>query len=242
MEAAVPCQRLLTSALHGPHPLLPRRGAHPRRRQHDVVDKIKPLWDSCLTTYTDYFTPPAFLTVDEIMERFKGRSSWKIITKSNPTPIGYKVWAISGLGYLRTFDIYRGKGVYKPKPGTIHRNVISLVQRWAGSHRTLFSDNLFTSPNLCRHLVTLGLRTCGTFHAGRHGLPTELKDVRKAIKAGEVKAWQSGEVGCVVWGDKVGVLMLSTIIGSPTDLPPSPSRASPSTTMLASVVWTQSIN
>ena len=85
-----------------------------------------------------------------------------------------------------------------------------MVERWSGSDRILFTDNLYTSPALCRHLLTIGLRTCGTFRSGRKGLPAGLGDTIKAMKKGETKAWQSGQLGCLVWFDKQPVQMLST--------------------------------
>ena len=37
-----------------------------------------------------YFIPPCEFAVDETMVGFKGRSRWKTVIKSKPTPIGYK--------------------------------------------------------------------------------------------------------------------------------------------------------
>ena len=85
-----------------------------------VDEKIKPLYDHCLATFPEYFTPPETLTLDETMVRFKGRSSSKTVIKGNPTPIGYKLYTIASYGYLLTFDLYRGKGGYAVKQGVIH--------------------------------------------------------------------------------------------------------------------------
>jgi transposase IS4-like protein/DDE family transposase len=91
-----------------------------------------------------------------------------------------------------------------------HHTVIKLVTRWSGSNRILFLDNLYTSPALCRHLLTIGIRSCGTFRTNRKHLPSGLKDAMKSLSEGETKAWQSGQLGCLVWCDKQPVLMLST--------------------------------
>ena len=60
--------------------------------------------------------------------------------------------------------------------------------RWSyhgdDSHRILFTDNLYTTPALCRHLLTIGLRSCGTFRANRSHLPPGLKDAIKEIGEG----------------------------------------------------------
>ena len=175
-----------------------------------VDEKIKPLYDHCLRVFPEYFTPPELLTLDETIVRFKGRSSYKTVIKGKPTPIGYKLYTIASLGYLLTFSLYRGKGGYAVKQGVIHHTVTEMVERWSGSNRILFTDNLYTSPALCRHLLTIGLRSCGTFRPNRRHLPPRVRDAMKTLSSGQVKAWQSGQLGCLVWFDKQPVLILST--------------------------------
>ena len=85
-----------------------------------------------------------------------------------------------------------------------------MVGRWSGSDRILFTDNLYTSPALCRHLLAIGLRSCGTFRPNRAHLPEGLRDAMKTLSTGETKAWQSGQLGCLMWCDKNPVLVLST--------------------------------
>jgi hypothetical protein len=182
----------------------------PAGTKRSVVEKIQPLYDSCLSTFPDYFTPPQDITLDETMVRFKGRSSWKTVIKGKPTPIGYKLYTVASHGYLLTFDIYKGKGGYPIKQGVIHHTVIQLVSRWSKSNRILFTDNLYTSPALCRHLLKMGIRSCGTFRHNRSHLPSGLVEAMKSLRQDETKAWQSGQLGCLVWCDKQPVLMLST--------------------------------
>jgi hypothetical protein len=170
--------------------------------KQDVVDKIKPLYDHCLTIFPEYFSPSEYLTPDEIMVRFKGGSFIKTIIKMKPTPVGYKVYAVASDGYLLTFQLYKGKGGYAVKQAVIHHTVMQLVQRWIGSNRILYTDNLYTSPSLCRDLLQKGLRSCGTYRANRAGLPVGVKDAFKSLGEGETKAWQSGQLGCLVWRDK----------------------------------------
>ena len=182
----------------------------PRGVKRTVDEKIKPLYDHCLSIFPQYFVPPEISTLDETMVRFKGRSPFKTVIKGKPTPIGYKLYTIASDGYLLTFHLYRGKGGYAVKQGVIHHTVTQMVLPWRDSHRILFTDNLYTTPALCRHLLTIGLRSCGTFRANRSHLPPGLKDAIKEIGEGETKAWQSGQLGCLVWCDKQPVQMLST--------------------------------
>ena len=175
-----------------------------------VVDKIKPLYDHCLATFPECFTPPEVICLDETMVKYKGPSPITTVIRNKPIPIGYKLYTIGSSGYLLYFRLYFGKGGYMVKQGVLHHTVVDMVQRWAGSNRILFTDNLYTSPTLCRHLLTIGLRSCGTFRPNRKGLPAALKDTVKTLGQGEVKGWQSGQLGCMAWCDKGPVLMLST--------------------------------
>jgi Transposase IS4 len=178
--------------------------------KRNVVEKIQPLWDFCIAHFPEFFTPADWFTLDETMVRFKGKSFWKTVLKGKPTPIGYKLYTLACLGYLLFFSIYKGKGGYAVKQGVIHHTVTTMVSRWSGSNRILFTDNLYTSPALCRHLLTMGIRSCGTFRPNRKHLPAGVKDAMKTLSEGETKAWQSGQLGCLVWCDKQPVLILST--------------------------------
>lgn len=168
------------------------------------------LHDSCLSSFPDYFTPPRDFTVDETMVRFKGRSTWKTVIKGKPTPIGYKVYTLASHGYLLHFDVYKGKGGHATRQGVIHHTVTQLVTRWSNTNRILFLDNLYTSPALCRHLLRIGIRSCGTLRPNRTGLPSDLRAAMKEVQVGQTRSWQSDQLGCLVWCDKRPVLMLST--------------------------------
>ena len=132
------------------------------------------------------------------MVGFKGRSAWKTVIKGKPTPIGYKLYTVASHGYLLNFDIYKGKGGYTTSQGVVHHTVINLVTPWSHQQRILFFDNLYTSPALCRHLLRIGIRSCGTARANRKGLPSSIKEVMKSLHTGEYRAWQSGQLGCLV--------------------------------------------
>ena len=57
-------------------------------------------------------------------------------------------------------------------------------------------------------LLAVGIRSCGTFRPIRKHLPTGLRGAMKTLSEGETKAWQSGQLGCLVWCDKQPVLMM----------------------------------
>jgi hypothetical protein len=182
----------------------------PAGTKHTVIDKIKPLYDGCLTTFKAYFIPPRELTVDETMVLYKGRSPWTVHMREKPIPIGYKLYTLGSHGYLLTFVLYQGKGGYTTKQDVLHHTVVKVVTPWAYADRIVFLDNLYTSPALCDHLLRIGIRSCGTLRHNRKGVPPGLEEIKRSLKEGEWKAWQRGELGCLAWRDRGPVLMLST--------------------------------
>ena len=71
-------------------------------------------------------------------------------------------------------------------------------------------DNLYTSPALCDSLLQKSIRSCGTCRMNRKGLPKGLRKSGKRLEKNEHKAWQRGQLGCVVWNDQTIVTFLST--------------------------------
>ena len=124
--------------------------------------------------------------------------------------MGYKLFTVASDGYLLGFRIYRGKGGYEQPQSVLHRTVIDLVRPWTGADRTLYMDNLYTSPDLCRHLLELQTLSCGTCRPNRRGLPTNIKKIKDKLDKDEMKSWASGQLGCLVWNDSKPVIFLST--------------------------------
>ena len=129
---------------------------------------------------------------------------------SSPTRTGYKVYTVASDGYLLSFEIFRGKGGYDTPQNVLNHLVVDLVQPWGGVNRTLYFDNLYTSPALLDHVLQLKIRSCGTCRPNRRGLPSRVKQVRSSLPKGEMKAWQRGQLGCLLWNDSEPVLFLIT--------------------------------
>ena len=183
----------------------------PKGTHRSVVQKIAPHYDRCLAAFPYYCTPPIMLTMDESMVRFKGRSPWKTLVRGKPTPTGYKFFTLASHGYLLTFDIFRGRAEERKK-GYIHQLVLQMTKPWYYKQHVLFTDNYFTSPALCRDLLTRGVRSCGTFHLGgksKDDFPKGFTQAVEAMRVGDVKAWQDGDLGLLAWFDSRPVQMLA---------------------------------
>ena len=182
----------------------------PAGERQTVVEKTAPFYHQCQTLFQQYYVPGARFAVDETMIRSEGRSKCITVIHGKPTPIGYKIYTVASEGYLLGFRIFRGKGGYNTSQRVLHHTVVDLIQPWAGHHRTLFFDNLYTSPELCDDLLRLRVRSCGTCRISRRDMPPNVRAAKGSLAKGEMKGWQRGQLGCLMWHDSREVLFLST--------------------------------
>lgn len=174
-----------------------------------VVEKTAPFYHKCQQSFQAFYQPGRNLAVDETMIRFQGRSKWITVIKNKPTPEGYKLYTVASNGYLLGFRIFRGRGGYDQPVSVLHHTIIDLVNPWSGAHRWLFFDNLYTSPALCDHLLSIRIHSCGTCRLNRAGLPANIRRYTKRLQKGERNCWQRGQLGCIMWNDSKPVVFLS---------------------------------
>jgi hypothetical protein len=200
----------------------------PRDQRQTVVEKTAPFYHQCQRLFKEYYIPGGDFAVDETMIRFQGHSYWITIIKGKPTPVGYKLYTVASNGYLLDFRIFRGKGGYDTAQAVLHHTVIELVRPWGHANRRLYFDNLYTSPTLCDHLLDMGIRSCGTCRSNRAGLPSNISQIKASLPKGEMRSWQRGQLGCLMWNDKRPVLFLSTHrrVDSLITIPPIAGRPS----------------
>ena len=182
----------------------------PAGEHHTAVQKISPLYRDCQVLFEAYFIPGSDLALDESMVRCKGRTPWKTTIKTKPTPTGYKLYTVGFNGYLLGFAIYRAKGGYDTPHPALHKTVVDLVRPWANCNRTLYMDNLYTSPTLCDDLLQMGVRACGISRASRKGLPPGVRLTLRQLGKGAHQSWQRGQLGCLAWHSARPILILST--------------------------------
>jgi hypothetical protein len=194
----------------------------PRGERQTVIQKTAPFYHQCQRLFQQYYVPGGNMAVDETMIRFQGRSLWITVIKNKPESIGFKMYTIASEGYLLGFRIFRGKGGYDTAQDVLMHTVVDLVKPWGEVNRTLYFDNLYTSPALCDHLLQMKIRSCGTCRPNRKALPSNLKDVKASLRKGEIKVWQRGQLGCLMWHDSKPVTFLSTHlrVDRVTSIPP----------------------
>lgn len=64
------------------------------RQNLDKLAAIRSVFDSCVEKCEQAYTPSAFVRVDEKLEAFRGRYSFKQYIASKPNKYGIKVFAL----------------------------------------------------------------------------------------------------------------------------------------------------
>ncbi|EGU72291.1 hypothetical protein FOXB_17200, partial [Fusarium oxysporum f. sp. conglutinans Fo5176] len=175
------------------------------------------------------------------MVPFTGRSKETTLVKGKPTPVGFKVWVITQQGFFLRWLWHIKSSPYTavivdlstPKPvgkkGKLRTEiplsntqsvVVHLVKRLHPQTYHVFTDNLFSLPQLFRLLRQLGFGATGTARPNC-GISTEMKRIKETGKAPNGTPLRYNEVILIptqdkkviqiAWKDSGVVLFLSTV-------------------------------
>ncbi|KNB06171.1 hypothetical protein FOXG_19591 [Fusarium oxysporum f. sp. lycopersici 4287] len=191
----------------------------------------------------ELYLPGTNLTVDECMVPFTGRSKETTLVKGKPTPVGFKIWVIAQQGYflqwlwhvkaspvtavtvkLEAPTPYGKKGKIRTEIPLSNTQsvVVNLLKRLITQTHHVFTDNLFSSPQLFRLLRQLGYGATGTARPNC-GITTEIKQIKETGKLPNGKQLllnrvyliptKDKQVFQIAWKDSSVVLFLSTMHG-----------------------------
>jgi len=116
--------------------------------------------ENCKTSYI----PSEYLTLDEKLEAFRGRCSFKQYIPNKPNKYGVKIFALSDakMYYTKNMEVY--VGTQPEGPFKVKNDTASIVKRltepvW-NTGRNITLDNWFNSVNLvkdmlCNHRLTI---------------------------------------------------------------------------------------
>lgn len=187
---------------------------------YDKLYKLRPLIDSLNHNISEVYTSSSFLSVDESMIPFKGRSSIKQYMPMKPIKRGYKVWCLadSKTGFINKFEIYTGKekDSVNVLEGLGERVVLKLTEKLEGRKCLVAFDNFFTSVPLLERLYEKDIYSVGTIRKDRANLPEMMKTNDK-LRRGEFMFKMSGNLAAVKWQDSKPVTLLTTAV-SPKDV------------------------
>ena len=123
---------------------------------YDKLYKIRPFLDYANKRFPLLFHPSRYLSVDESMIKFKGRSSLKQYMPMKPIKRGFKVWVIACAvsGYCLGLSVYEGAELNSDKTMSLGEKVVNkLSSRYKGFGYCLFFDNFFSSIMLAKNLL-----------------------------------------------------------------------------------------
>eukprot|EP00731_Ephydatia_muelleri_P036492 Em0264g5a len=178
-------------------------------------------WPFTSTNFSSIMSRDRFLLLkflhlaDNTRMAAKGQRGYDTLFKympKKPHKWGMKarVLAEAETGYTWNFHLYTGKEEARPAGLPLGTHVvIDLVKDLAGKGHHIYFDNFYTSPQLCKALLTRGFGSCGTVRLDRKEIPDSFK--RTVIQTGEVAYYKDGHVLGLKWKDKRVVSLLTTI-------------------------------
>jgi len=168
----------------------------------DPIPHVRALAEKLNASFAAHWTPTEYLTLDEAMVAYKGRSPIKQYIPSKPHKWGYKIYCLASEDYLFHFEVYEGKEDDPSEMGATYDTVIRMVQPYQNQQLTLFTDNWFTSPTLAVALAERGIRLCGSVNRRRKGMPAVRQEDVNALSRGEWLQRQKGDMTVALWKDR----------------------------------------
>jgi hypothetical protein len=167
--------------------------------------------DLLVQNFKDNYIPKQYLTVDEDVCRFKGRSLMKQYLKSKIIKWGYKIWKLcdAKTAYVLKFDVYAGAKEKKRETNLAYNVVMALLEGYLDKNYIVLMDNYFSSVPLFSDLLNRATYACGTVRANRKYLPEGFGE-QEDMEPGEDEFWQSDNFVATIWQDKQATRFLST--------------------------------
>ena len=177
----------------------------------DKLAKIRPLMSALQVNFQSQYNPGRYLTADEDICKFKGRSFMKQYLRAKIIKWGYRVWKLCDAtnAYVLNFDVYTGKKSNTTDQSLGHSVVMGLMERYLDKNHVVIMDNFFSSIPLFSDLLDRSTYACGTVRQNRKYFPEDFKN-EEDMEPGESEIWQSDNFVATIWQDKRAVRFLST--------------------------------
>lgn len=180
--------------------------------KEDRVRKIRKIYEGLRKKFKQVFHPFQRLVIDESLVLFKGRLAFKQYIPSKRHRFGIKLFVLCDCetGMILDFIIYTGKTTEIPRNdplGVSGAVVKALMQPYLGKGHTLYCDNWYSSPRLCKYLTANNTNYVGTVRTTRKDMPK----LCKGLKRSEINLQKCDDILSVQWRDKREVNFLSTI-------------------------------
>lgn len=189
------------------------------RTQKDNLAPVRYVLDEFVQACLRHYSVGSYITVDEMLEGFRGRCKFRQYIANKPAKYGIKMYAVvdSRMFYTHNIEIYAGKqptGPYQAK-NDAHSVVTRLLRYCSVTGRNVTTDNYFTSVPLANDLVdNHRLTLVGTLRKNKREVPPIFLDTKLRKSQSSMFAWGVNSNKCLLtsYVPKPGrnVLMLST--------------------------------
>ncbi|XP_063222178.1 piggyBac transposable element-derived protein 4-like isoform X4 [Bacillus rossius redtenbacheri] len=158
-------------------------GTREERAKTDKIAAIRDFFEAFVKNCINNYSLGAYVTIDEKLEAFRGRASFRQYIPSKPSKYGIKIYALvdARMYYTNNLEIYVGnqpEGPYKLS-NSPHDVVIRMVAPISGSGRNVTTDNWFTSYPLAISLLQdHKLTLLGTIRKNKREIPPEFSETK----------------------------------------------------------------
>lgn len=144
-----------------------------QRIETDKAAPIRDIWTMLNSNLAKHYRPTEYLTIDEQLFPYRGRTRFTQYIPSKPAKYGIKVWWIGDASnsYPLTGQIYTGKSGEGREKNVGERVVKDLVAPYKGSGRNITMDNYFTTLPLAKSLLSWNLTIVGTLKKNKAYIP-----------------------------------------------------------------------
>lgn len=198
------------------------------RRQRKEVDRLAPIrevFDSLVEQCKSNFSVSEYLTIDEMLDSFRGRCGFKQYIKNKPAKYGLKIFAMSCAKtfYTMNMEVYAGKqpeGPYRVDNSGL--SVVNrLVQPVSGTGRNITTDNWYTSVPLAESLLRdHKLTLVGTLRKNKKEIPPEFINARIRAENSSMFAFKENMSLLSYCPKKNKVVLLLSTMHSRDDIDP----------------------
>lgn len=154
------------------------------RRKLDNLAPIRELFDSFVKRCYESYSPGVNVTLDEMLEAFRGKCKFRQYISNKPDKYGVKIYALvdSRTFYTLNMEIYAGK--QPDGPFVVDNSVNSVVKRLIkpidGTGRNVTMDNFYTNVPLANDLFMNHRTTIvGTIKKNKPQIPHCFREVKE---------------------------------------------------------------
>lgn len=152
-------------------------------KEFDKLAPVRNIFEEFTSTCKKLYSLGEYVTIDEKLEPFRGRCSFRQYIPSKPAKYGIKIFALvdSRTFYTWNMEIYAGK---QPEgPFNLENNpnkiVLRLMEPIFHTGRNLTVDNWYTSYGLANDLLDKKISVVGTIRKNKREIPTEFSSAKK---------------------------------------------------------------